>query len=118
MINETVTIIKCETCGMSRDSRHPIRSCSRCQSDEYEAQVALLRRSARAAIPLGHDPYNGRLFFWLDGITIGIGAMLARCMSGEGRDALVRRITDLEAENKDVLAENARMRRALEGRKP
>lgn len=109
-----MNITQCERCGLSRTEGHPIKFCFGCEKDAYGAAFAELRAARRDAHLLGYDPYSDCIYVWTDGVVVAIEGRADRIIRLRKTDEMVRRITDLETENRDVLAENARLRRRLE----
>lgn len=108
------TIVACESCGLHRVAQHPIQYCYKCQHDEYERAFAALRQQSSHTHLLGVDVYSDIIYVWADGVVSGIEGRMDRFLRHRKTDELVSRITELEAENRDLLAENARFRRRLE----
>lgn len=117
MRSHVVNYVKCE-CGVTRIAEHPIPHCPRCQREAYDAVFAALRQDAAYTHLLGVDPYSDCIYVAGDGVVLAIEGRADRALRTQKVDDLVRRITDLETENRDVLAENARLRRRLDGSLP
>jgi hypothetical protein len=111
-----VSYKKCETCGQTRVEQHPIPHCPRCERGPYEAAFATLRMHMGYTHLLGVDPYSDRIYVWTNGVVAAIEGRVDRVLRISKTDEMVARIMDLEKENKDVLAENARLRRRLEAK--
>lgn len=108
--------IQCQNCQMYRHSEHPIQHCYGCEREDYDKSFTALRQLSARAHLLGIDEYRDAFFIYVQGQVCAVDGMLLRRVTYQSSDKLLRRITDLEAENKDVLAENARFRRRLEGK--
>jgi hypothetical protein len=106
----------CESCGMHKTEGHPIPHCYGCDREGYDRAFAELRKDPPKTHFLGYDPYTDILYVWVNGNVAGVEGRCDKYIRVRKIDDLVRRITDLEGENKDVLAENARLRRRLEGK--
>lgn len=111
------TIVRCEKCGLYRTDGHPIPHCSQCERKEYDATFAELRAQVSQTHLLGVDPYSDSIYVWANGVVVAIEGRVDRALRLRSADGLVSRIAELEAENREVLAENARMRRRLDGPK-
>ncbi len=111
-----VSYTKCEVCGLSRVEQHPIQLCYRCDREAYEAAFAKLRQQRAYTHLLGVDVYTDCIYIWADGVVAAIEGRADRFLRVQKVDDLVARLTELEKENRDVLAENARLRRRLEQR--
>ena len=108
---------KCETCGLYRYDGHPIPHCLNCEREAYAKAFADLRTQVSQTHLLGVDPYSDSIYVWANGTVAAIEGRLDRAMRLRTADEMVSRITALETENRDVLAENARLRRRLENGK-
>lgn len=113
MKSHHVTFVRCE-CGLTRVAEHPIQHCYACEREAYDASFARLRADRSYTHFLGIDPYSDTIYVHGEGVTLAIEGRVDRMLRVSKVDELVRRITDLETENRDVLAENARLRRRLE----
>jgi len=116
MNSNFVTYSTCANCDLTRVDQHPIPYCYGCDREAYEREFVELRKQRSFTHFLGYDPYVDCLYVWADGIVSAIEGRVEKCLRVRKVDDLVRRITDLETENKNVLAENARLRRRLEGK--
>lgn len=110
-----VNFYKCETCRYTQ--RDPLVACPNCQRGEHQAEIAALRAKAVDALPCFVDGYSDSLVAWCgDGRIVRVldAGMFLRCHEPTKRDTLVADATKLRDENRELLAENARLRRALE----
>ena len=103
-------------CGYTNRADHPIPHCFQCERPAYEKAFAEMRERADYGIFLGHDPYAEALYFWRDGKVIGVEGRFYAIFRNRTHDQLVADLTKVETENRDLLAENARLRRRLEGK--
>ena len=105
---------QCENCR--RVNVEPIVACPRCQRSEYHAEIAAARDTACEAHAVAVDPYSGGLLAW-DGdrwIAIRDARIVLMCGDQTNTDKLVKEAMQLRDENKELLVENARLRRSLE----
>lgn len=107
---------QCLTCGGW--SMSPIEVCKRCFPDDYAAAFRHIREEASTLLYVDSDPYSDALYWTSIDKTLAYRTTGILHRFGESRShaALVDRLRELENENRDVLAENARLRRRLEGR--
>ncbi len=110
--------IRCDGCGMYRPADHPISVCHSCEKETYEAKFAELRKQTVQAGLIGTDPYRDDVYIYAGDQVFCFGGQLLRTLQRRDTDSLIRRVSDLEAENTLVLAENARLRRRLDGKPP
>jgi hypothetical protein len=107
-------MLKACGCGLSRPTDHPIDLCPRCDEAAYDARFADLRKDFGPTYYLGIDHYSDTIYVWSRGVVAAIEGRLNRMLRYTQTDKLVNELTTLKEENKDLLAENARLRRRLE----
>jgi hypothetical protein len=111
---EYFAYVRCPECGRSSLRGVP------CQCDEvgWREWFRKIRAAARPLYFIAVDMY-GNSHYWLDNMgnpfrAAGMAMYLAERQL-DSRDALIAELTKLREENRDVLAENARLRRRLDG---
>jgi hypothetical protein len=108
---------QCEGCGYTRPTDHPIDVCPGCDEAAYNARFAEMRKDHGPTYLLGVDHYSDTIYVWSRGVVAAIEGRTNRMLRYTQTDKLVNELTALKEENKDLLAENARFRRRLEGGK-
>lgn len=112
----TPALVQCERCGIHRHAGHPIDVCFGCDPNGYASQFSELRKRAVWTHFVGHDGYSDTFYFERDGVVLRVEGRFMGAFRGRVSDAAVAELTKLKAENVEVFAENARLRRRLEGK--
>lgn len=113
------SFIRCRTCNVCFVS--PTTICERCDPRGWQEEQERWRASAISVRAVGMDRYAMSIIAIMpDGRFVSVGDAWNIMRNGEYKhhDDLIRDLTALKKENTELLAENARMRRRLENKKP
>lgn len=115
-------IIRC-ACGYHRASQPDFAFCPQCQKDEHRAELRKFRARAIDAVPISLDHYSDALVAWVSPETAADADQVVRVRDAgifmrmhlpAKRDELVADAMRLRDENRNLLVENATLRRQLE----
>ncbi len=108
-----INVWRCE-CGMSHED--PWTSCFRCDPEKRRTEAEAFRARAIEARILDVTAYDELVARTADGLVIRMrdAGMALRCRGAQSREEVVTQAMALKDENKELLAENARLRRQLE----
>jgi hypothetical protein len=109
-----IEVWKCE-CG--RTLERPWTTCFRCQPEARRVEADAFREQAREARILDVDRYSdGLIARTSEGIIVWVrdAGLTMRMCGTTSREDLVSTSMRLKDENRELLVENARLRRALE----
>ena len=113
-----IEVWKCE-CGMTLE--RPWTTCFRCQPEARKVEAQAFHEQAREARILDVDRYaDGLLARTAEGIIVWVrdAGLTMRMCGASSREDLVSTSMRLKDENTELLAENARLRRRLDGASP